>query len=175
MLNSIWWHNLSSVNKNNYRNHTQMYTFLGYFRLPLRLFHIPKDGNQIKKYLKSKIYGKLTTIKLIILSFRLYLCSYLVYFFVWYCLFDEFCYVNTDFRLFKLFIIVKFTIKIHMALEKYIKITVFLLNMKYLHNIWMLDKDFLAGSMLIRPNLLGVYLRKCLIFLWLGMVWLVFF
>ena len=58
-----------------------------------------------------------------------------MYFFVWYCLFDEFCYINTDCRLLKLLIIVKFTIKIHMALEKYIKITLFLLNMKYLRNI----------------------------------------
>ena len=80
-------------------------------------------------------YGKLTTIKLIILSFRLYLCSYLMYFFVWYCLFDEFRYINTDCLLLKLLIIVKFTIKIHMALEKYIKITVLLPNMKYLRNI----------------------------------------
>ena len=51
-----------------------------------------------------------------------------------------------------------------MALEKYIKITDFLLNMKYLRNIWMLDNDYLAGGMLIRTNLLGIYLRKCLIF-----------
>ena len=58
-----------------------------------------------------------------------------MYFFVWYYLFDEFCYINTDFRLLKFIIIDKFTIKIHMALEKYIKITVFLLNMKYLRNI----------------------------------------
>ena len=43
-----------------------------------------------------------------------------------------------------------------MALEKYIKITVFLLNMKYLRNIWMLDNDLLAGGMLIRTNLLGI-------------------
>ena len=28
----------------------------------------------------------------------------------------------------------------------------------------MLDNDFLAGGMLIRTNLLGVHLRKCLIF-----------
>ena len=61
-------------------------------------------------------------------------------------------------------IIVKYTIKIHKTLEKYIKITVFLLNMKYLRNIWMLDNDFLAGGMLIKTNLFGVYLRKCLIF-----------
>jgi len=51
-----------------------------------------------------------------------------------------------------------------MALEKYIKITLFLFNMKYLRTIWMLDNDFLAGGILIRTNLLGVYLRKCLIF-----------
>src|ERR1700755_496178 len=89
----------------------------------------------IKKYFKSKICGKLTTVKLIILSFRLYLCSYSMYFFVWYCLFDGFCNINTDCRLLKLLVIVKFTIKIHMALEKYIKITLFLLNMKYLRNI----------------------------------------
>src|ERR1700755_2299398 len=114
-------------------------------------------------YFKSKICGKLTTIKLIMLPFRLYLCSYLMYFFVWYCLFDDFCYINTDCRLLKLLSIVKFTIKITMALEKYIKITVFLLNMKYLRNILILDNDFLAGGMLIRNNLLGVYLRKCLI------------
>ena len=51
-----------------------------------------------------------------------------------------------------------------MALEKYLKITLFLLNMKYLRNIWMLDNDFLAGGMLFRTNLLGVCLRKGLIF-----------
>ena len=51
-----------------------------------------------------------------------------------------------------------------MALEKYIKITLFLLNMKYLRNIWMLDYDFLADGMLIRTNLLGIFLRKSLIF-----------
>ena len=51
-----------------------------------------------------------------------------------------------------------------MALEKYIKITVFMLNMKYLSNIWMLDNDFLAGGMLIWTNFLGVYLIKYLIF-----------
>ena len=28
----------------------------------------------------------------------------------------------------------------------------------------MLDNDFLAGGMLIKTNLFGVYLRKCLIF-----------
>jgi hypothetical protein len=61
-------------------------------------------------------------------------------------------------------IIDKYTIIIHMALEKYIKITDFLLNMEYLFKIWMLDNDFLAGGMLIRTNLLLVYLRKCLIF-----------
>ena len=44
-----------------------------------------------------------------------------------------------------------------MALEKYIKITVFLFNMKYLRNICMLDNDFLAGGMIIRNNLLLVY------------------
>src|ERR1700755_3237970 len=92
-------------------------------------------GPNNKKYFKSKIYCKLTTIKLIILSFRLYLCSYSMYFFVWYCLFDEFCYINTDCRLLKFIKIENFTIKIHMALEKYIKITVFLLNMKYFCNI----------------------------------------
>ena len=51
-----------------------------------------------------------------------------------------------------------------MSLEKYIKITDFLLNMKYLRNILMHGNDFLAGRMLIRNNLLLVYLRKCLIF-----------
>ena len=51
-----------------------------------------------------------------------------------------------------------------MALEKYIKITVFLLNMNYFWNIWMLDNDFIAGGMLVKNNLLGVHLRKCLIF-----------
>ena len=51
-----------------------------------------------------------------------------------------------------------------MALEKYIKIALFLLNMKYLRNIWMLDNDFLAGGMLIWTNLLGVYLKKIQIF-----------
>src|ERR1700755_3417159 len=122
------------------------------------------QGKIIKKNFKSKIYGKLTTIKVIILSFRLYLCSYSMYFFVWYCLFDEFCYINTDIRLLKLIIIDKFTLKIHLELEKYIKRTVFLLNMKYLCNICMLDNDFSAGDMLIRNNLLLVYLRKCLIF-----------
>src|ERR1044072_8488918 len=85
--------------------------------------------NLLYRCLKKKF------IKLIILSFQLYLYSYSMYFFVWYCQFDEFCYINTDCRLLKLLIIVKFTIKIHMALEKYIKITLFLLNMKYLHNI----------------------------------------
>src|ERR1044072_7047255 len=99
-----------------------------------------------------------------ILLFRLYLCSYSMYFFVWYFLFDEFCYINTDCRPLKLLIIVKFTIKIHMALEKYIKINLFLLNMKYLRNILMLDNDFLAGGMLICNKLLLIYLRKCLIF-----------
>ena len=84
----------------------------------------------IKKYFKNKIY-----FKLIILLFRLYLCSYSMYFFFWYYLFDEFCYINTDCRLLNLLIIVKFTIKIHMALGKYIKITLSLLNMKYLRNI----------------------------------------
>ena len=44
-----------------------------------------------------------------------------------------------------------------MALEKYIKISVFLFNMKYLRNILMLDNDFLAGGMLIRNNLLLVF------------------
>ena len=117
------------------------------------------------KNFKSKIYDKLTTSKLIILSFRLYLCSYSMDFFVWYCLFDEFCYINTDCRLVKFLIAVKFTIKIHMVLEKYIKITVFLLKMKYLRNIWMFDNDFLASGMLIRNNLLLVYLKKCLIFM----------
>ena len=86
-------------------------------------------------YFKSKISGKLTTIKLIILSFRLYLCSHSKYFFIWYCLFDEFCCINTNFCLLNMLIIVKYTIKVHMALEKYIKVTVFLLNMKYLRNI----------------------------------------
>src|ERR1700755_1912247 len=85
-------------------------------------------GKIIKKNFKSKIYGKLTTIKLIILSFRLYLCSYSMYFFFWYCLFDEFCYINIDCCLLTLFIIDKFKIKIHMALEKYIKTTLYLLN-----------------------------------------------
>ena len=84
-----------------------------------------------------------------------------MYFFVWYCLFDEFCYINTDCRLLKLLIVFKFTKKIHMALERYITITVFL---KYLRNILMLDNYFLAGGMLIRTNLLGVYLIKFLIF-----------
>src|ERR1700755_3043175 len=88
-------------------------------------------GPNNKKVLQKQIYGKLTTIKLIILSFRLYLCWYSMYFFVWNCLFDEFCHINTDCRLLKLIIIEKFRIKIHLALEKYIKITVFLLNMKY--------------------------------------------
>ena len=64
-----------------------------------------------------------------------------MYFFVWYCLFDEFCYINIDCRLLNMSCI-KYTIKIHMALEKYIKITVFLLNMKYLRNISMLNNDF---------------------------------
>src|ERR1700755_98148 len=93
-----------------------------------------------------------------------FFCSYSMYFFVWYYLFDEFCFINTDCRLLKLIIIDKFTIKIHMALEKCIKITLFLLNMKYLRNICMLVNDFLAGSMLIRNNLLLFYLKKCLIF-----------
>src|ERR1044072_6945378 len=97
-------------------------SFLFYFNNLLR--------KNKKKNFKSKIYGKLTTIKVIILSFRLYLCSYSIYFFVWYCFFYEFCYINTDCRLLKFIIIDKFTIKIHMALEKYIKITLFLHNMK---------------------------------------------
>src|SRR6201990_3737033 len=92
-------------------------------------------GRNKKNYLKSKIYGKLTTNKIMILLFRLYLCSYSMYFFVWYYLFDEFCYINTDCLLLKLLIIIKFTIKIYMELEKYIKITVFLLKIKYLRNI----------------------------------------
>ena len=62
-----------------------------------------------------------------------------------------------------------------MALEKYIKITVFLLNMKYLWNIWMLDNDFLAGGMLIRTNLLLCLSKEMSDFLWLRMVWLVYF
>ena len=45
-----------------------------------------------------------------------------------------------------------------MALEKYIKITFFLVNMKYLRNIGMLDNDFLASGMLIRTNLLLVFI-----------------
>ena len=73
--------------------------------------------------------------KIIIISFRLYLCSYSMYFFVCYCLFDGLCYINTDSLLLKLISIGKFPIKIHMALEKYIKISVFLLNIKYLRNI----------------------------------------
>ena len=56
------------------------------------------------------------------------------------------------------------TIKKQMTLEKYIKITVFLLNMKFLWNIWMLDNDYLAGVMLIRTILLGIYLIKFMIF-----------
>ena len=51
-----------------------------------------------------------------------------------------------------------------MAFEKYIKITVFLLNMKDLCNILMLDNDFLACGLLIITNLLLVYLKKSLIF-----------
>src|SRR6201990_1135576 len=132
-------------------------SFLLYFNNLLR-------KKSLKKNFKSKIYGKLTTIKLIILSFRLYLCSYSMYFFVWYCLFDEFCYINTDCRLFNLLLMAKLKIKIHMALEKSIKITLFWLNMKYLPNIGMLDNDFLACGMLIWNNLLLIYLRKCLIF-----------
>ena len=58
-----------------------------------------------------------------------------------------------------------------MALEKYINITVFLLNMKYMPNILMFDNDFLDEGMLIIKNLLGVYLRKCLIFY--DYVWLI--
>ena len=81
----------------------------------------------MKKYFKSKIYGKLTSIKLLNLSFQLYLYSFSMYLLICYCEFDLFCYINTDCRLLKLLIIVKFTIKIHMALEKYIKITIFLL------------------------------------------------
>jgi len=38
----------------------------------------------------------------------------------------------------------------------------------------MLNNDFLAEDMLIRNIFLGVYLRKCLIFLWLIMVWIVY-
>ena len=76
----------------------------------------------------------------------------------------NFAIYNTDSHLLKLVIIDKFTIKIHLALEKYIKITAFLLNMQDLRIIWMLDNDFLAGGMLIWNNLLLVYLKKCLIF-----------
>ena len=87
-------------------------------------------------YFKSKIYGKLKSIKIIILSFPLYICSYIMtYLFVCYCYFYEFCYINTDCLLLKLLIMVKIAIKIHMALENYIKITIFFLNMKYLRNI----------------------------------------
>ena len=57
---------------------------------------------------------------------------------------------KTDCLLLKLIIIDKITIKIHMALEKYIKITLFLLNIKYLLKIWMLDNDFLVGGMLVK-------------------------
>jgi hypothetical protein len=48
---------------------------------------------------------------------------------------------------------------VHMALEKYINITDFLLNMKCLQHILMLNNDFLPEDMLVRPNFLGVYLR----------------
>ena len=51
-----------------------------------------------------------------------------------------------------------------MALEKYINIIVFLLSMKYVQYFGMLNEDFLAEDMLIWPILIGVYLRKCLIF-----------
>src|ERR1700755_77296 len=35
------------MKKNSYRKYTQIYTFLGYFRIPLWLFHKPEDDNQI--------------------------------------------------------------------------------------------------------------------------------
>ena len=70
--------------------------------------------------------------------------------------------------------VAKFTIKIHMALGKFIIITVLLLNMKYLRNIWMFDNDFLAECMLISNNLLNVYMKMS-DFLWLRMVQLVYF
>src|ERR1044072_5899578 len=46
-LIDIWLNKLSSVsvNKNNYRIYTQIYTFLDYFRLPLWLFHELKGDN----------------------------------------------------------------------------------------------------------------------------------
>ena len=82
----------------------------GYFIRNFFYILINYLGPNKNKYLKSKIYGKLTTIKLIILSFRLCLCSYSMYFFVWYYLFYEFCYINTVCCLLKLLIIVKFMI-----------------------------------------------------------------
>src|SRR6201990_545034 len=109
------------------------------------------------------MYGKLTTIKVIILSFRRFYSRIQCISLFGIDNLMNFAIYNSDSRLLNLVIIDKFTIKIHMALEKYIKITLFLLNMKYLRNILMLDNDFLAGGMLIRNNLLGVYLRKCLI------------
>ena len=76
----------------------------------------------MKKYFRSKIYGKFTSNKLIILSFRNYLWSYSMYVLVCYGQFYEFCNINTDCCLSKLLKIINFTIKIYIALEKYIKI-----------------------------------------------------
>src|SRR6201990_2280150 len=55
-LIGIWGHKLSSVNKSNYRKYTQIYTFLGYFRLPLLLFHKLKGDNQIFIHLKYVLF-----------------------------------------------------------------------------------------------------------------------
>src|ERR1044072_8128892 len=75
------------------------------------------------------------------LVFNVFLCLVL--------LFDEFCYINTDCLLLKLLIIVKFTIKIYMALEKYIKITDFLLKMKY----FLFTENNLCHHMPIKHNI----------------------
>ena len=118
-------------------------------------------GSNKKKYLKSKIYGKLTTIKLMILLFRLYLCSIQCFSFlvllIWWILLYKYR-LSSDKIAYNSYIYDKNKYgvrKIHQS-------NCFLLNMKYLRNIWMLDNDFLAGGM--RTNLLGVCLRKCLIF-----------
>ena len=57
----MWCRKLSSK-KNNYQKYTQIYTFLGNFRLPLWLFHKLKGDNQIfihMKYVLFMIYIKI--------------------------------------------------------------------------------------------------------------------
>src|SRR6201990_2640557 len=61
----IWGHKLSSVNKNNYRKNNQTYTFLGYFRLPLWLFHKLKGDYQI--FILMKYVRFMLNIKILML------------------------------------------------------------------------------------------------------------